>query len=150
MISLCSKSGIRQPFHAPAKLQRRCAPMLTRAYKPGDEERELNTLKIYEEEGKTVLDFKIYPGTPEGQKPMTNVEHTRIKNLVAILDGYFENGGFHLNLNFVTKEMLEDAIEHPDKYPNLTIRVSGYAVHFARLTREQQLEVLKRTYHDTM
>ncbi len=75
-------------------------------------------------------------------------EEDRINNLVNILDGYFVQGSQHLNVNVLSREMLIEAYENPDKYPMLTIRVSGYAVNFHRLSKEQQLEVISRTFHE--
>ena len=75
-------------------------------------------------------------------------ETTRVNNLVSMLDGYFKQTGHHINVNVFNRELLMDAMEHPENYPQLTIRVSGYAVNFIKLTREQQLDVIHRTIHE--
>ena len=86
--------------------------------------------------------FSITPGT------LGKSEDERVTNLVNMLDGYFAQTGHHINVNVFDRSLLEDAMEHPEKYPQLTIRVSGYAVNFTKLTREQQLDVINRTIHE--
>lgn len=83
-------------------------------------------------------------------KALGKEEESQINNLVAILDGYAAKKGHHLNVNVFNRETLMDAMEHPEKYPQLTIRVSGYAVNFIKLTREQQIDVINRTFHESL
>ena len=86
--------------------------------------------------------FSITPGT------LGKTEDERVSNLVNMLDGYFKQSGHHINVNVFDRSLLVDAMNHPEKYPQLTIRVSGYAVNFTKLTREQQLDVINRTIHE--
>ncbi|MBD2446031.1 formate C-acetyltransferase [Nostoc sp. FACHB-152] len=86
--------------------------------------------------------FSIVPAA------LGKMDSERISNLVGMLDGYFHDDGHHINVNVLQREMLLDAIDHPELYPQLTIRVSGYAVNFIKLTREQQLDVIQRTFHE--
>lgn len=86
--------------------------------------------------------FSIIP------RALGKLRDERINNLIGIMDGYFHEEGHHININVFDKETLLDAMDHPEKYPQLTIRVSGYAVNFVKLTREQQLDVIHRTFHE--
>ncbi|MBR4110510.1 MAG: formate C-acetyltransferase [Clostridia bacterium] len=95
----------------------------------------------YSEDGISYT-FSITPATLGKEKEI------RVRNLIALLDGYFKQTGQHINVNVFDRELLIDAMDHPEKYPQLTIRVSGYAVNFVKLTREQQLDVINRTIHE--
>lgn len=88
--------------------------------------------------------FSIVP------EALGKTDDSRYENLVGLLDGYFDSHGHHINVNVLNKEVLLDAMDHPELYPQLTIRVSGYAVNFVKLTREQQLDVINRTFHEVL
>ena len=99
-------------------------------------------LKYKDAEDGISYTFSIIP------KALGKDKETRIIHLAALLDGYFKDTGHHININVFDKETLLDAMDHPEKYPQLTIRVSGYAVNFVKLSREQQLDVINRTFHE--
>jgi len=94
----------------------------------------------YSEDGISYT-FSIIP------EALGRAEDERVGNLAALIDGFFEESGHHINVNVLNRDVLSDAMEHPEKYPQLTIRVSGYAVNFIKLSREQQIDVINRTFH---
>ena len=104
----------------------------------------LAKLKYKDSEDGISYTFAITP------QALGNDKNTQINNLVSLLDGYFSQLSHHVNVNVFNRELLMDAMDHPEKYPQLTIRVSGYAVNFVKLTREQQLDVINRTIHEKM
>ena len=83
-------------------------------------------------------------------KALGKSDDDKVTNLVTMMDGFFSKDGHHINVNVFDRDLLLDAMDHPEKYPQLTIRVSGYAVHFTKLTREQQLDVINRTIQESI
>ena len=104
----------------------------------------ISKLKFAQSEDGISYTFAIVPSA------LGKTENEKVNNLVSLLDGYFSQMSHHININVFDRKLLEDAMEHPEKYPQLTIRVSGYAVNFVKLTREQQLDVINRTIHEKM
>ena len=97
----------------------------------------------YSEDGISYT-FSIVPGA------LGKADEEKTENLVSLMDGFFNETGHHLNVNVINRELLLDAMDHPEHYPQLTIRVSGYAVNFVKLTKEQQMDVITRTFHTRM
>ena len=119
-------------------------PMLSKRCRTSLKDVEVQDIIVKEVDGHTFVDIKL------PSYYMSATDEVRCKNLISILDGYFEKGGMHLNINCFNRDTLIDAMNKPHLYPSLVIRVSGYSVLFSKLSREQQLDVIARTFHATM
>mgnify|MGYP000174782210 CR=1 FL=1 len=103
--------------------------------------------KVLANKGKYNFSWSVYPTSLNIIERNNKMTTQQEENLINLLDGYVEKGGHHLNVNVFNRETLLDAQAHPEKYPQLTVRVSGYAVNFIKLTKEQQDDVISRTFH---